>query len=947
MKSILTTLFLIVTSICFYGHSIPYNNAIEIKKFAPNIIRIGSDTLILASGLTYAFTVDTPEDQGLTNTGLTPRSIADQIRLDNNYKILDNKGNQKKEGYLMSGDILETFIKGKIKKYYIKVEEKALSSKLTSHQEFKTLGAKSDIILDFIAGQRTPDATIRIYVPKGIQATLDNTTVDVIGRGEVSLRDLPKQSIGRTGTNYSYTKVGEAIVSSDKNGGQVITLSGIDLRPFNGVDLRLRIKDVILHEVGNYVFKSDYTTTQPHIYTSEVTSMSKAVIQVKTSITDFSRELPSMTTYKGMPELYTNLKLRWSVPHKASKVLLMQSQDKGRNWKVLNEIIPTQNTIELENLNPDKLYMFKLSVKGGSNAGESNPVYFYSGKWAAKSFGIKGDGLTDDTDSINAAIARIHSLGGGVLSFGEGTYNIRTAHLKSNVWLHISKDAILKALLGNDAPETTWFSDKAYRSGLSPTDKSPYKDPENYLTKQDVGHTFFCNSMFFAEREENIKIFGNGRITGDGNLVTGDKVMNNNAEKRADKMFTFKLCRNIEIGGYDINKDLWYDPIKDEPFYLNHNESIDNMLHIDRGGHFVLLATGSDSINVHDTYFGKAEVGNSRDIYDFMGCNYVIANNIYSKVSSDDIVKLGSDCSLGFTRPAKDYKVRNIIGDTNCNLFQIGSETADDIQDVYIDNIYVLGSNKAGFSISTNDGGHVKNIHLNTGATGKVHHTSKMFRTRAPFFISISNRGRVIGADVEMYSFTENNEVRNELLCTNVNIGCVENITINNVDISEVYAGSSFKAPRWLSYDGNQNKATPIIAGYKLPDSDKVKGGLNFKLPNGEHTGYIKNIQFKDINLLVKGGHPVEDSEASPPEIGVGRYNVGDMKIQPAYGFWFRHAKDVLLKNCTIKYEKIDGRHAIVLDDVIGATIEGLNIPNDHVKQPVVKQINSRQIIIK
>ena len=41
--------------------------------------------------------------------------------------------------------------------------------------------------------------------------------------------------------------------------------------------------------------------------------------------------------------------------------------------------------------------------------------------------------------------------------------------------------------------------------------------------------------------------------------------------------------------------------------------------------------------------------------------------------------------------------VRNIVGDTNCNLFQIGSETADDIQDLYVDNIYVLGANKSRF----------------------------------------------------------------------------------------------------------------------------------------------------------------------------------------------------------------------------------------------------------
>jgi hypothetical protein len=82
--------------------------------------------------------------------------------------------------------------------------------------------------------------------------------------------------------------------------------------------------------------------------------------------------------------------------------------------------------------------------------------------------------------------------------------------------------------------------------------------------------------------------------------------------------------------------------------------------------------------------------------------------------------------------------VRNIIGDTNCNLFQIGSETADDIMDIHVDNIYVLGANKAGFSISTNDGGHIKDIHLNCGHTGTLHSRSKMLRTYAPFFISIS-----------------------------------------------------------------------------------------------------------------------------------------------------------------------------------------------------------------
>ena len=154
--------------------------------------------------------------------------------------------------------------------------------------------------------------------------------------------------------------------------------------------------------------------------------------------------------------------------------------------------------------------------------------------------------------------------------------------------------------------------------------------------------------MFFGERLDNVKIIGNGYITGNGNLVTGDRVMNNAPDNRADKMFTLKLCTNLEIGGLYREEDLWYDETRDEPYYIQKDGGrdfkADNMLHIDRGGHFVLLATGTDNINVHDTYFARQHTSNARDIYDFMQCNNVTVTNIYSKVSSDDIVKPGSDC---------------------------------------------------------------------------------------------------------------------------------------------------------------------------------------------------------------------------------------------------------------------------------------------------------------
>ena len=236
---------------------------------------------------------------------------------------------------------------------------------------------------------------------------------------------------------------------------------------------------------------------------------------------------------------------------------------------------------------------------------------------------------------------------------------------------------------------------------------------------------------------------------------------------------------------------------------------------------------------------------------------------------------------------------------------------------------------------------------MNSGKTGAIHSRSVMHRTRAPFFISISNRGRVLGADVAPFTFTENGNVRKELLVTNSDIGQVENIVICGVDIDEVYGGSSFRGERWKAYDGSQSTATPIIAGFKLPDTEVVEGGLTFRLPNGQHTGYIKNVQFHDVNLLVKGGHPVEDAEAYPPEIGVGRYNVGDLKIQPSFGFWARHVKGFLLDNCSISAEQKDGRYAVVLDDVIGAEIRNLKVKEGITDKENVKSLRSEKVIIK
>jgi polygalacturonase len=930
-----------------------------IPKNSTHIANITNDKIIVITGSTYAFTVDTHADSGLVSTRTTAKQLLSQIsskdRSRQQYDIRSKERSIKTEGELVNGDqLIVTSQDGKTKKVYaIVVEPMALSGELRLGRKQFTVNTISNLTIFFTAGQRSPDASVRIWVPVGITVTKENTTVNVIGRGDVLLKDLSTQSIGRVGSKYSYRKVGDVAISKLADGRTLLTFKHLDLRPANGADIKLVIRDVKFSRTGNYFFKASYTTSKPETLTSAGTGSETASITITPTIADFERVLNRDLQYRGTTDTYTSVSFKWGSYIASSTLQLLQSVDSGKTWVASQaEVDHKKSTATIVGLIPDKHYRFKLYIKEGEHKGSSNEITFFSGKMDVKLFGANGDGVTDHTEKINEAIGYLNSIGGGTLLFSEGIYNVRTVHLKSNVWLYVKKGATIRAIKGADAPETTWFSDKKYRSGLSPTDTGPYDDPENYMTKQDVGHHYFRNSMFFAEREDNIKIIGNGLITGNGNLVTGDRVMNNAADNRADKMFTFKLCTNIEIGGIYRKDDLWYDAEKDEPYYIQKNGAkdfnTDNMLQIDRAGHFVLLATGTDHINVHNTYFAKENQSNVRDIYDFMACNHVTVFNIYSKVSSDDIVKPGSDCSLGFTRPARNYKVRNIIGDTNCNLFQIGSETADDIMDLHVDNIYVLGANKAGFSISTNDGAHIKDVHLNCGHTGIIHSRSKMVRTFTPFFISISNRGRIIGAAVSRVKFDENGVKHDELLVNNVNIGIVEHIMINGVDIAEVYAGSSFgdKNKRWKNYDGSQRRASPIIAGYSLPNNADVEGGLNFLLPNGKHTGYIKNISFSDVNVLVKGGNPISDTAAAPPELGVGQYNVSNLKVQPSYGLWARHVMGIEVKNCSFNFETTDKRYALFFDDVIGATIKNVKMVKASENDVLIKFKASTQLTL-
>ena len=586
---------------------------------SPNIVAITPTSVRIIAGETRSFTVDSPRDQAPVSTAATVEQLTMQILYPPTpVSFLRNGSPLAFTDIPVKGDKLLATFDTETKTYDLEFVEAAIAGYLTlSKPDSKPMfvltanAAPTEITLDFTAGQRTPDATVTLQIPAGINVTMDNTFVNVIGRGEVPLSGLATQSIGRTGANYPYKKVGDVTITGDPTTGQTITFTGLDLRPLNKPDLRIRITGVQFAKPGNYIFKSTYTTAEPKKYSSLPDAPASAFeLFVRNRISDFKRVPLRQFTYAEAPDTYTSATLTWTPVHSAgSDAMLLASTNNGATWQILRPINLADGSVHITGLAPDQDYLFKLQVTSGSAAGDSNQTAFFSGKEDVKSrrfFGVvKGDGVTDDTEVINRAIMVVSAHGGGTIRFPAGTYNVRTLHLRSNVWLYLDADATIQCIGNCDAPEATWFP---YRDPRS----DPDTDPDNDTTNQDAGPPYYQNAMFTAERQDNIKIIGAGRITGNGRLTTSDRIKDNPPENRADKMFSLKHCANIEIGGPAAGEDL----------------------HIDQGGRFTLLAAGCDNIHVHDTSFGKNNAANARDICTFTTCDNVTVANLTSNMGT-------------------------------------------------------------------------------------------------------------------------------------------------------------------------------------------------------------------------------------------------------------------------------------------------------------------------
>jgi hypothetical protein len=273
-----------------------------------------------------------------------------------------------------------------------------------------------------------------------------------------------------------------------------------------------------------------------------------------------------------------------------------------------------------------------------------------------RDYGAVGDGTTNDSPAVDAAITAANAAGGAVVDFPAGTYLAGgSIHMKSNVVLDLAAGAtLLGAASGYDAAE-----------------------PNPYDAYQDYGHSHFHDAMIWGDGLRNIGFIGSGVIDGGGHFITG-----NPKAGQADKLISLTRCTNLTVSGITLR----------------------------RGGHFGMLINGCTNVwSDHLTI----DTASDRDGWNVISTRNALITNI-TVASNDDALVFKSDWALGATLPSGNVLVDHAkLSARCCNALMFGSETCGDFTNYLFNDIAITGAGKSGLGIVSMDGARISHVYYN------------------------------------------------------------------------------------------------------------------------------------------------------------------------------------------------------------------------------------------
>jgi polygalacturonase len=451
-----------------------------------------------------------------------------------------------------------------------------------------------------------------------------------------------------------------------------------------------------------------------------------------------------------------------------------------------------------------------------------------------RSFGAVGDGKSLDSPAINTAIESAFANGGGKIIVPAGIYLCGSIHLKSNIELHLLPGAVIKA-----APASMKVYDESESFGGFPE-------------YQDGGHTYFHNSLIWAEGQDNISITGRGMIDGEG-LTKKDTENAGNVQGGSigtgDKAIALKLCTNILIR--DIT--------------------------IFRGGHFAIIITGCEKGTIDNV-----TIDTNRDGIDIDCCKYLTVTNTKVNTPNDDGIVLKSSYALKKPVPCENilinncivtgYKLGTFLDGTYipekvnwvCGRIKLGTESNGGYRNIAISNCTMMYS--SGLAFEEVDQGRMENIAVSNITMNHVHHY--------PIYITTGCRNRgpkevtspSYGGDIMISNvIADDADSLAGIIVTGMKEEPLRNIRLHNIQIRYRGGGTSdlskkeyreqgtnYPEPRWAG-------PTPAYGLYARHVDGLTVRGLYLETirPDYRHVVIlddVKNADIQDLTAPVQKG---------------------------------------------------------------------------------------------
>ena len=443
------------------------------------------------------------------------------------------------------------------------------------------------------------------------------------------------------------------------------------------------------------------------------------------------------------------------------------------------------------------------------------------GVYNVRDYGAVGDGKTLDSPAVNQAIQDAVSKGGGQVVLPAGTYLCGSIHLDNDIDLHLMAGAKILA---------------------APAEMKVYDESEVFGAPeyQDGGHTYFHNSLIWAEGKQNVSITGQGMIDGEG-LTKRDTEQAGNVQGGSigtgDKAIALKLCKNILIR--DIT--------------------------IFRGGHFAIIVTGCDRGTIDNV-----TIDTNRDGIDIDCCKYLTVSNTKVNTPFDDGIVLKSSYAL--KQPVlcehilvtnclvTGYKLGTFLDGTYvpekvnwvCGRIKLGTESNGGYRNITISNCTCMWS--SGLAFEEVDQGRMENITVSNISMSHVHHY--------PIYITTGCRNRGPKERTEVSSARDiyiNNVVADDcdslagIIITGMEGEPIRNVSLSNiriqyrgggqkVDTPYREQGTNYPEPRWAG-------PTPAYGLYARHVDGLTLRNVRFELLRSDERADIllEDVKHEDI----------------------------------------------------------------------------------------------------